>query len=54
MVVVDEAGQHAMEAADKCKIEGIIIMPTVVLDPPETGGFEAVPKNWQVRPTTEC
>ena len=47
-------GWRAMEVTDKSKIEAIIIMPTVVLDPPETGGFEAVPKNWQVRPTTEC
>ena len=37
MVVVDEAGWHAMEAVDKSKTEGIIIMPTTILDAPKVG-----------------
>ena len=43
MIMVDEEGQHAMEAADKSKNEGIIIMPTTVSDPPEAGGVKAAP-----------
>ena len=43
MVLVDELDQHAMEAADKSKNEGIIIMPTTVSDPPEAGGVKAAP-----------
>ena len=40
MVVVDEAGRHAMEASDKSKTEGIIIMPTTVPDRPEARGVK--------------
>ena len=41
VVVVYEPGRHAMEVADRSKIEGIIVMPTLVLDPPEARGVEA-------------
>ena len=43
-LMMNEAGRHAMEAADKSKIEGIVVMPTVVPDPPEAGGVEAASK----------
>ena len=33
-----------MEVADKSKIEGIVVMPTIVPDPPEAGGVEAASK----------
>ena len=38
VVVVDEAGRHAMEATNRSKTKGIIVMPTVVLDPLEARG----------------
>ena len=41
MVMVDEPSRCAMEAADGIKEEGIEVMPTTILDPPETGGVEA-------------
>ena len=44
VVVVDEAGRHAMEAADKSKTEGTIIMPTTIPDPPEVGGVKPAAK----------
>ena len=50
MVVVDEAGWYAMEVADKSKIEGTIIMPTTILDPPEAGGLEPAPKTGKESP----
>ena len=40
VVMVDEAGQHAMEAAAPSKTEGIIIMPTTVPDRPEARGVK--------------
>ena len=49
MVMVDEAGRHAMEVANKMK-EGIIDMPTTVPDPPRAGGVKAVPKTGKGRP----
>ena len=41
VVVVDEASQCAMEAADGIKEEGTEMMPTAIPDPQETGGVEA-------------
>ena len=38
----DEASRCAMEAADEIKKGGTEVMPTVTLDPPETGGVEAM------------
>ena len=46
VVVVDEA-------ADKSKIEGIIVMQTVVPHPPEVDG-EGGAENRQGKPATEC
>ena len=40
MVVEDEVDRHAMVAANKIRIRGIIDMPTIVPDPPEAGGDE--------------
>ena len=37
VVMVDEAGRHSMEETEKSKIEGIIVMPTLVPDPLEAG-----------------
>ena len=42
MGVEDEASRCAMEAADEIKEGGIKVMPTATLDPPETGGVEAM------------
>ena len=42
MVVADEASRCAMEAADGSKEEGIVVMPIVIPDPPETGGVKAM------------
>ena len=44
MVVVDEEGRHAMEASDKSKTEGIIIMLTAVPEPPEVEGVKLAPE----------
>ena len=41
MVVADEASRCAMEAADGSKEERIVVMPTAIPNPLETGGFEA-------------
>ena len=41
MVVADEASRCAMEAADGSKEEGIVVMPTTILNPWEAGGVEA-------------
>ena len=41
MVVVDEADQHTMEAADKSRIGGTKMVPIAVLDPPKAGGVNA-------------
>ena len=40
--VVDDASRCAMEAADEIKVEDTKTMPTAILDPPETGGVEAM------------
>ena len=53
MVVVDEVGRHAIEASEKSKIEGIIVMQTVVPHPPEVDG-EGGAENRQGKPATEC
>ena len=50
MVVVGEAGWDAMEAANKSKTEGMEVVPTANLDPPEVGGFKAVPKTHKESP----
>ena len=42
--MVDEAGRHSMEETEKSKIEGIIVMPTVVPNPPDSGRVEAAPE----------
>ena len=42
MGVEDEASWRAMEAADVIREEGTEVMPTAILDPPETGGVEAM------------
>ena len=39
-----------MEAPDKSKEEGIVVMPTVVPDPPDAGGVEAVPETGKESP----
>ena len=50
MIVMDEAGRHAMEANNKCKTEGIIVMPATVLDPPKAGGVKAVSETGKESP----
>ena len=50
MVMVDEASQHAIEEADRKKTEGIVIMPTIVPDPPEVGGVKPAAKTGKERP----
>ena len=42
MDVGGEASWCAMEAADEIKEGGIEVMPTAILDPPETGGVETM------------
>ena len=37
LVMVEEAGRHAMQAVDKSRTEGVIEIPTVVSDPPRSG-----------------
>ena len=44
VVVLDEAGQHAMEAADMSKTKGTEMVPTVALDRPEARGFKVAPE----------
>ena len=50
MVAADEVSRRAMEAANMSKEEGIVVMPTTILDPPEAGGVEAVPRTGQGNP----
>ena len=50
VIVVIETGQHAIEVTDKSRTEGIIVMPTVVSDPPEAGGVKAVPETGKESP----
>ena len=50
MVVVDEAEQHAMEAADRSRTRGIIEMSTTVPDPPRVGGVKAMPETGKESP----
>ena len=42
--MVDEVGQRTMEATEKSKIEGIVVMPTVVPYPLQAGVVEALPE----------
>ena len=44
MVLVDNVGRHAMEAADKSKTEGIIVMWAAGPNPPQVGGVKPTPK----------
>ena len=39
--VVDEAGRHALEEADRCRTRGIIDMPKIVPDLSRAGGVKA-------------
>ena len=48
--MVIETGQHAIEVTDKSRTEGIIVMPTVVSDPPEAGGVKPAPKTGKETP----
>ena len=48
--VVDEAGQHAMEASDRSRTRGIIEMPPRVLDLPQVGEVKATPEVGKERP----
>ena len=50
MVVVDEVGWHAMEAADKSRNDDTENMPTAVPDPPGAGGVNAVPETGKTNP----
>mgnify|MGYP007069654812 CR=1 FL=1 len=50
MVVVDEVDLHAMEAVNKRKTKGIVVMPTTVADPLEAGGVKATPGSGKQRP----
>ena len=45
MVVVDEAGRHAIESADKSKTEGTEAVPTTVSYSPKVGGVKAALEN---------
>ena len=51
VVMVDGADRHAVEAADKSKIGGTMMVPTTVPDPPQVGGVKAVPETGKGRPT---
>ena len=44
MVMVDEAGRHAMEVVEMCKTEGIIVMPIAVVEP---SGSEGESSQWR-------
>ena len=44
MVVADEAGRFAMDAADEIKEEGTELIRTIISDPPETGGVTRTDK----------
>ena len=44
MVLVDNVGRHAMEAADKSKTEGIIEILTANPNPPEAGKVKVAPE----------
>ena len=50
VLVEDEASRRAMEADDVSKEEGIAVMPTAILDPPEPVGVE----KQKGKPTAEC
>ena len=50
MVVADEAGQRAMEVADKSSTSGIIKMPEAISNPLEAGGVMMVPEADKGRP----
>ena len=49
MVMEDEVDRHAMAAADKSRIRGIINMSTVVPDPPQARGVKAAPETGKGR-----
>ena len=50
MVVAGKESRREMEAADKSKKEGIVVMPTVVPDPPKVGVVEAAPGTGKENP----
>ena len=39
-----------MEATDKSKTEGIMVMPPAILDPPKAGGVKIAPEMGKQRP----
>ena len=50
MGVEDELDRHALVAADKSRKEGIDVVPTAVLDPPQAGGVTVEPEIGKQRP----
>ena len=50
VIVVDKGGRCAIEAADKTKIERIVVMPTLVPDLPEAGVVETAPETGKQYP----
>ena len=50
VVVVDEAGRHTMEAADKSREGGMIVMPIAVPNPPGVGGVKSAPETSKESP----
>ena len=50
VVVVDEVGRHALEAADKRKIEGIEGVPTTVPEPSEARGVKVASETGKESP----
>ena len=50
MGVEDEVSRYTMEAANEIQERGTEVMPTVTLDPPETGGVEAM-RTGKVKPS---
>ena len=45
----EETGRHAIEAANRSRLRGIIEMPTTV-DPPQAGGFRVAPDAGKMKP----
>ena len=44
MFVVDEVNRHTVDAPDKSKTEGIIVMWAAGPNPPQVGGVKPTPK----------
>ena len=51
MGVEDELDRHALVAADKSRKEGIDVVPTAVLDPPQAEGVKSLQQTGKQRPT---